>query len=235
MRKNGSSNSTRLNAVDDPTALLPKSQDSFRAAIFCCSPTTDNLSGTAPPRHLFGLNIRVMMTSLRVGAAQVAFEEAKVWATEYLVGRPGASAYPAYDGYPGSDSDLIAPQDLLAVALLNVSNKPLKVYYGLQSQLELLNEGLQSPDLKGSLCDASAATLEAIADLFGVLEEKRADNVKLTTLSKVLHRKRPELLPSSMPRSATATPIVSALPSLPRRSGARGITGWLGWKRSNMI
>lgn len=81
------------------------------------------------------------------------------------------------------------------MALLNVSNKPLKVYYGLQSQLELLNERLPSPDLKGSLPDASAATLEAIADLFDVLEEKPADNVKLTTLSKVLHRKRPELLP----------------------------------------
>lgn len=135
------------------------------------------------------------MTTLKVGAAEVDFEMAKVWAAEYMVGRPGASAYPAYDGYPGSDSTLIAQQDLLAVALLNVSNKPLKVYYGLQSQLELLNERLQSPDLKDSLRDASAATLEAIADLFDVLEERPADNVKLTTLSKVLHRKRPELLP----------------------------------------
>lgn len=54
---------------------------------------------------------------------------------------------------------------------------------------------MQSPDLKGSLRDASAATLEATADLFDVLEEAPADNVKLTTLSKVLHRKRPELLP----------------------------------------
>lgn len=135
------------------------------------------------------------MTTLRVGGASVAFGEAKAWATEYLVGRPGASAYPAYDGYPGSESELVAAQDLLAVALLNVSNKPLKVYYGLESQLELLNERLQSPDLKGSLRDASAATLEAIADLFDVLEEKPADNVKLTTLSKVLHRKRPGLLP----------------------------------------
>lgn len=135
------------------------------------------------------------MTALRVGGASVAFGEAKVRATEYLVGRPGASAYPAYDGYPGSDADLVAPQDLLAVALLNVSNKPLKVYYGLQGQLELLNERIASPHLKGSLRDASGTTREAIADLFDVLEEKPAENVKLTTLSKVLHRKRPDLLP----------------------------------------
>lgn len=135
------------------------------------------------------------MTTLRVGGQSVAFSEAKAWAIEYLVGRPSASAYPAYDGYPGSESDLVAPQDLLAVALLNVSNKPLKVYYGLESQLELINDRLQSPDLKGSLRDASPATLAAIADLFDVLEEKPVDNVKLTTLSKVVHRKRPELLP----------------------------------------
>lgn len=135
------------------------------------------------------------MTTLRVGGATVAFNEAKVWATEYLVGRPGASAYPAYDGYPGSDSDLVKPQDLLAIALLNVSNKPLKVYYGLEGQLELLNERLLNPDLTGSLRDASTATLNAIADLFAVLEDRRADNVQLTTLSKVLHRKRAELLP----------------------------------------
>jgi hypothetical protein len=135
------------------------------------------------------------MTTLRVGGASVEFDVAKAWATEYLVGRPGASSYPAYDGYPGGCSDLVEKQDLLAVALLNVSNKPLKVYYGLESQLELINDRLLSPDLKGSLRDASAATLEAIADLFDVLEEKPADNVKLTTLSKVVHRKRPELLP----------------------------------------
>ena len=135
------------------------------------------------------------MTTLKVGGQAAAFGEAKAWAIEYLVERSGASAYPAYDGYPGSKSDLVAPQDLLAVALLNVSNKPLKVYYGLESQLELINDRLQSPDLKGSLRDASPATLEAIADLFGVLEEKPVENVKLTTLSKVVHRKRPKLLP----------------------------------------
>lgn len=136
-----------------------------------------------------------MGTDLQVGGETVGFDEAKAWATEYLTGRPGTSAYPAYDGYPGADNDSVGPQDLLAVALLNVSNKPLKVYYGLEGQMELLNLRLQHPDLKGSLRDATLTTREAIADLFDVLEEKRADNVRLTTLTKVLHRKRPELLP----------------------------------------
>lgn len=136
-----------------------------------------------------------MGTNLTVGGETVSLDEARGWATEYLVGRPGTSAYPAYDGYPGADTDSVGPQDLLAAALLNVSNKPLRVYYGLEGQMELLNERLRHPDLKGSLSDASEGTREAIADLFDVLEERPADNVKLTTLSKVLHRKRPELLP----------------------------------------
>lgn len=62
----------------------------------------------------------------------MGFDVARAWATEYLVERPGASAYPAYDEYPGADSSSVQAQDLLAVALLNVSNKPLKVYYSLQ-------------------------------------------------------------------------------------------------------
>lgn len=132
---------------------------------------------------------------MTVGGETVSFTEARDWATEYLVGRPGTSAYPAYDAYPGADMESVGPQDLLAVALLNVSNKPLKVYYGLQGQVKLLNERLKHPELKGSLRDATQNTREAIADVFDVLEEKRADNVRLTTLSKVLHRKRPDLLP----------------------------------------
>ncbi|MHA7300858.1 DUF6308 family protein [Pseudarthrobacter sp. MDT1-22] len=53
---------------------------------------------------------------------------------------------------------------------------------------------MKHPRLEGSLRDTSPTIREAIADLFDALEEKRANNVKLTTLSKVLHRKRPELL-----------------------------------------
>lgn len=114
-----------------------------------------------------------MGTNLRVGGETVAFGEAKAWATEYLTGRPGTSAYPAYDGNPGADSDSVGPQDLLAVALLNVSNKPLKVYYSLGHQVDLLNSRLQHPELKGSLRDATLTTREAIADLFDVLEDRR--------------------------------------------------------------
>lgn len=80
-------------------------------------------------------------------------------------------------------------------ASLNVSNKPLKVYYGLKSQRESLHERLKHPALTGGLRKGTTAPLDAIARLFNVLEERPASNVRLTTLTKVLHRKRPDLLP----------------------------------------
>lgn len=58
-----------------------------------------------------------------------------------------------------------------------------------------INERLEDSALAGDLTSASAETLEAIVRLFGVLEENPVKYVRLTTLSKVLHRKRPELLP----------------------------------------
>ena len=135
------------------------------------------------------------MTTLKVGGATVELDEAKGWARTYLVDRPRTSAYPAYDGYPGSAGDSVGPQDLLAVALLNVSNNPLPVYYGLESLMAPLNERLEDPALAGDLASANGETLEAIVRLFGVLELTPAKYVRLTTLSKVLHRKRPALLP----------------------------------------
>jgi hypothetical protein len=102
---------------------------------------------------------------------------------------------PAYDGYPGSPSDSVEAQDLLAVALLNVSNNPIPVYYGLESLMAPMNERLEDPAITGDLATADDDTLEAIVRLFGVLEASPTKYVRLTTLSKVLHRKRPELLP----------------------------------------
>lgn len=135
------------------------------------------------------------MTILRVGGATVDFDEAKDWAWTYLTARPGISAYPAYDAYPGFQGDLLGHQDLLAASLLNVSNNPLPVYYGLERLMPVINEGLQDPAISGDLENASSETLEAVVRLFGVLETTPTKYVRLTTLSKVLHRKRPGLLP----------------------------------------
>ncbi|WP_345447781.1 DUF6308 family protein [Arthrobacter gyeryongensis] len=135
------------------------------------------------------------MTTLKVGGATVGLDDAKVWARTYLVERPQTSAYPAYDGYPGSPGDSVEPQDLLAVSLLNVSNNPIPVYYGLERLMASMNERLMDPSIAGDLATADEKTLEAIVRLFGVLESTPVKYVRLTTLSKVLHRKRPDLLP----------------------------------------
>lgn len=135
------------------------------------------------------------MTTLKVGGATVDFDEARGWARTYLTERPKTSAYPAYDGYPGAPGELLGPQDLLAASLLNVSNNPIPVYYGLENLMPSINERLSDPALTGELAHASEETLEAIVRVFGVLETTPTKYVKLTTLSKVLHRKRPNLLP----------------------------------------
>lgn len=135
------------------------------------------------------------MTTLRVGGATIGLNEATEWARRYLTERRHTSAYPAYDGYPGSPGDSVGPQDLLAVTLLNVANNPIPVYYGLEGLMDSINERLDDPAISGDLTMADDETLKAIVRLFGVLEDNATKYVRLTTLSKVLHRKRPSLLP----------------------------------------
>jgi hypothetical protein len=91
-----------------------------------------------------GVTVRAIGTNLTVGGETVSLDEARGWTTEYSSGGP-ARRPPAYDRYPGADTVSVGPQDLLAAALLNVSNKPLRVHYGLEGQMELLNERLRHP------------------------------------------------------------------------------------------
>lgn len=135
------------------------------------------------------------MTKLRVGGAWVEFEEAQRWATDYLANNEVMSAYPAYDGYPGSPTSTLGPQDLLAPALLNVSQNPVAAYYGLQALSGPLNEQLARVAPDANLADDRIEIVDQIGRLFDVLDEHPTKYVKLTTLSKVLHRKRPHLVP----------------------------------------
>ncbi len=92
-------------------------------------------------------------------------------------------------------TDVIGRQDLLAIVLLNVSDKPVPTYYALESLIEPLNALLATPDIKGNLEDASPATLDAVAKLFSVLDTDRPKGVRMTKVSKVIARKRPGLIP----------------------------------------
>lgn len=135
------------------------------------------------------------MPELRVGGASVSFDKARVWANDYLANEQVLSAYPAYDGYPGAPTSSIGRQDLLAPALLNVSQNPIPAYYGLEGLMGPLNERLDALSLDADLATAGPGTIDQIVHLLGVLEERPTKYVKLITLSKVLHRKRPRLIP----------------------------------------
>lgn len=113
------------------------------------------------------------------------------YVTEY-----GRWSYPAYDGYlRDAPTDDVRQQDLLAGALLNAGQQPIPTYYGLLEILPEINRRLEDPRLTGTLEEASGDTLDAIADLYGILDDRPQHQVQLVKLSKVLHRKRPALLP----------------------------------------
>ncbi|RNL51870.1 hypothetical protein D7003_14815 [Arthrobacter oryzae] len=139
--------------------------------------------------------LNFMTEMITVGGFTVPVDKARRMVWEY-VSEYGNWSYPAYDGYlrdaPTTD---VRQQDLLAAALLNAGQQPIPTYYGLLKLLPEINRRLADPRLKGTLKEAEDDTLEAIAELYGILDEHPQHQVQLTKLSKVLHRKRPELLP----------------------------------------
>jgi hypothetical protein len=137
---------------------------------------------------------QLMTDLLTVGGLRTSVDHAYELAKGYLT-EPGWS-YPAYDGYPGTpDSRQVGPQDLPAAGLLNAGQQPLKTYYGFLNLLDVMNARLAHKDIKGRLEEASPETLEAITNLYATHMDDPQPQVQLTKMSKVLHRKRPGLLP----------------------------------------
>lgn len=132
--------------------------------------------------------------NVTVGGATVPRDEVLEFAGRYLSGT-GGWGYPAYDASPGTLGAQVGEADLLAVCLLNAGQNPIPTYYGLQALMPAMNRALANPALTGNIRDANSETLDAIADLFGTLDETPTPYVGKTKLMKVLHRKRPELVP----------------------------------------
>lgn len=133
---------------------------------------------------------------VRVGNRSRSWDDALQFATAYLCSGRAAWAYPAYDGYLSEDAiGPLTDADLLAPVLLNVSHLSVATFYRLQDETPRLQELLDqlSPDL--SLVDATAHDLELIGALFEGIDAGRLKGAKATTLSKILHRKRPALIP----------------------------------------
>ena len=120
-------------------------------------------------------------------------EEPHALLGDYL-NRSYGYAWPAYDTLVTNGSTELVSGDLLAPSLLeaHIDGPRFRVL------LDML------PDLQGisalpacSLADATDDDIAAVADLFSVLDTERYRHrgVRGTIVSKVLHRKRPDLVP----------------------------------------
>ncbi|MCW2777145.1 MAG: hypothetical protein JWN17_870 [Frankiales bacterium] len=133
------------------------------------------------------------MDSLRLCAGTLVVEHPDQVLLDYVDARNGY-AYPAYDRLVTNGSAALVDGDLLAPALIGTEVD--------RGRFLLLRDLL--PDLAGiadlpdvALQDADDALVARVADLFAVLDRApyAGKGVRGTILSKVLHRKRPDLVP----------------------------------------
>jgi hypothetical protein len=136
------------------------------------------------------------MEMVRVGGREVAAGIAREWVRAYVNGEPGQFGYPSYDGYRTNDDPMsLCDGDLLAPVLLNVQMK-IRSFADLCGCRHDLETALRRVPLDVDLTSANDSALTSIGELFGVLDStSRPRNVLGTTLAKVLHRKRPRLVP----------------------------------------
>ena len=138
---------------------------------------------------------------VRIGRVVVPLETASIWIRDYTNAASNAVserpyAFPAYDCYDGgtTEPDRLTDGDLLAPGLLNVPVK-IRSFYGLQRVRGRLEEALRHPVLEQPLADVGNREefASAVRALYDVLDDPttRPWGVSGTTLSKVLHRKRP--------------------------------------------
>ncbi len=138
---------------------------------------------------------------VRIGQVVVPLETASAWIRQYTnaarnVLSEHPYAFPAYDCYDGGTTEpgRLTDGDLLAPALLNVPVN-IRSFYGLQRVRAQLEEALSHPVLEKPLADVvdPDELRPAVRALYEALDDPttRPWGVGGTTLSKVLHRKRP--------------------------------------------
>ena len=133
------------------------------------------------------------MTTIRLCGGSLPIADPESLLGDYLNPTYGY-AWPSYDTLETNGSSALVTGDLLAPALLeaHVDSARFGVLVEMLPQLEAVR------DLpKCGLADASDADITAVAALFAVLdsEQYRRRGVRGTIVSKVLHRKRPDLVP----------------------------------------
>ncbi|WEV78809.1 DUF6308 family protein [Janibacter cremeus] len=144
-----------------------------------------------------------MTNSVSVGRATIPMKPALDWIQAYTnrvhVDSKKPYAYWAYDALDtGAGQDKFNDGDLLVPLLLNAA-PTVAAFYRLRAMAPDLEIALEAfPDRP--IVDLSNSDIEArVAPLYAVLDEDhrhfRGHGVQGTTLSKVLHRKRPHSLP----------------------------------------
>lgn len=131
-----------------------------------------------------------------VGALRIPVPEATRAVADYT-SDSSAYAWPYYDHLvTGTGSTEISDADLLAPALLNAAPR-IAGFAGLQkkSTRSRLERGLVRLGDAPALTQATDEDIRAIGDLYSVLDDPGVPYIQGTTLSKVLHRKRPDLIP----------------------------------------
>jgi len=149
--------------------------------------------------------------SIRIGNRSIDMLTATRWVTDYtdasanLLAR-NPFAYPAYDRYRVTDNHpaVLDDGDLLAPVLLNVKVS-VRSFYALQRHRHELQQRLAAEELEKSLAELDDAEIAThIGGLFAILDgddtagtptDTAVHGVRGTTLSKILHRKRPRSVP----------------------------------------
>jgi Family of unknown function (DUF6308) len=138
--------------------------------------------------------------AVRVGRFLVARPAAVEIVSRYIA-RPNPNdrrkphAFDIYDAYRADTRhDPLDQADLLAPVLLGVQNLSPDAYRWLTGKIEPINEVLERIDPEVSLSDPEPA-LDPLYDLFSVLDDESRHGIRMTILSKILHRKRPRLIP----------------------------------------
>jgi hypothetical protein len=136
------------------------------------------------------------MSELTIGNRRVTTDKAIKWVSDYTSTPEDPNkpyGYPWYDTYDTGDSPLLVDGDLLAPVLLNV-RPSIAAYRSLKGMTEQLNSILREIPVSASLRDTD--DLSAIGRLYEPLDDENySHGVRGTTLAKVLHRKRPNLIP----------------------------------------
>lgn len=104
-------------------------------------------------------------------------------------------AWPHYDGFQsGHGPDELGDGDLLTPVLLNVG-MTIAGFAGLKVLRSEMEARLSEVPKGVGLGEADDSDIATVARVFALLDSHPIHGVKGTTLSKVLHRKRPELIP----------------------------------------